>query len=90
MQIHSRFLLPLTLAALAVAAIPAVAQHENNAGLGTVKRFYNASYFGASIDNLISGVAVVGGTFYITNNANPPMVTVVENGQLKRFFGTPL
>ena len=90
MRTPSCHLLPLTLAAVALASIPAVAQHQNNAGLGTVKRFYNASYFGASIDNVISGVAVVGGTFYITNNANPPTVTVVDNGQFTRSFGTPL
>ncbi len=72
MRTPSCHLLPLTLAAVALASIPAVAQHQNNAGLGTVKRFYPGSYYQAALDVFVDGVAVVTDTAYSTTPKQQP------------------
>jgi hypothetical protein len=78
------------LVALAFTSIPLASQQSSDAGLGTVKRFFNASDQTKPFDNLVSGIAYVNGKVYAGTNAGSGKIYIYENGVLKTTKATPL
>ncbi|MFQ5505277.1 MAG: hypothetical protein ACE5F1_10820, partial [Planctomycetota bacterium] len=79
---------------LAFTAVPASSQQMSNAGIGTVKRFYNASVQTNPFDALITGVAHIGGKEYLCSGSpggtTTPLVYVFTKGVKTGQFSTPL
>ncbi len=87
----------LALITVALICAPAVSQtpkpaEQHTAGLGTVKRWFNASTRvpAAISDDVISGVGFANGEEYIgTRSGTISQIVVTKNGKYQRRFATP-
>ena len=85
----------LSLAAVATAFIctPATAQQRNDAGLGAVKRFFDATARTPTGNVRLTGVAYVNGKSYVGGDAVGQVATTYEfdsTGKLTNSFNTPV
>ena len=66
MGLHPAPVIAFGLASLAVFSSPADAQQRNNAGLGTIKRKFNATEQTGIGDNILAGVGHLNGKLYVS------------------------